>query len=258
MLLAIDAGNTNVVFAIYDEKRRKLGAWRISTDPKRTADEYAVWLTQLMSLVKLRPVDITGAILGSVVPAATFNLVGLCRHHFGCEPLIVGAPGVDLGVEAKVDNPLEVGADRLLDAIGARLVMAPPLIVLDIGTATTFDLVDADGNFAGGVIAPGPNLSLEALHRAAAKLPKIEIERPPKVIGTNTIETMKSGMFWGYVALIEGMVARISEEYGHPLKVIATGGLSKVFARATTVIDHIDDEITLRGLVYIHDRNTKK
>jgi type III pantothenate kinase len=258
MLLTIDAGNTNIVFAVYDQARKQVGRWRVSTDVRRTADEYAVWLTHLMGLRKLRPIDISGAILGSVVPAATFHLVGLCRHTFGTDPMVIGTPGVDLGVEAKIDNPREAGADRLLNAVGASAVFPPPLIVLDIGTATTFDVVDADGNFAGGVIAPGPHPSLEALHNIAAKLPKIDIERPAHVIGRNTIESMQSGMFWGYIGMIEGTIARIKEEFGSRMTVIATGGLSKLYERATSVIDHIDDEITLRGLVLIHDRNVKK
>lgn len=257
MLLTIDAGNTNIVFAVFDDQRKMQGHWRISTDVRRTADEYAVWLNQLMGLVRIRPLDISGAIIASVVPSATFNLIGLCRHHFSCEPLIVGADGVDLGVEARISNPSEAGADRLVNAVGARLNFEPPLIVLDIGTATTFDVVDNDGHYAGGVIAPGPNPSLDALHRVAAKLPRIEIVKPKSVIGKSTIACMQSGIFWGYVGLIEGIVAHIKHEYGQPMLVIGTGGLSKIFIRSTSVIDHIDDELTLRGLIHIYDLNRK-
>ena len=171
MLLAIDAGNTNVVFAIYDGDRQR-GIWRTATDPKRTSDEYMVWLTHLMALKGLKPVDIHGAIIASVVPGATFNLKRLCKDHFGCEPVIVGQPDVDLGAKALVDRPEEVGADRLVNTVAAAATYKTPLIVIDFGTATTFDVVDADGNYCGGVIAPGLNLSLEALQRAASKLPR--------------------------------------------------------------------------------------
>lgn len=257
MLLTIDAGNTNTVFALFDDERKMRGHWRISTDVRRTSDEYAVWLNQLMALSKLRPIEISGAIIASVVPSATFNLIALCRHHYGCDALIVGAEGVELGVEAKINDPSEAGADRLVNAVGARLSFKPPLIVLDIGTATTFDIVDDDGNFAGGVFAPGPNPSLDALHQVAAKLPRIEIMEPKTVIGKSTIECMRSGIFWGYVGLIEGIVARIKREYGRPMLVIGTGGLSKLFIRSTDVIDHIDDQLTMRGLVHIYHLNRK-
>lgn len=254
MLLAIDAGNTNVVFSVYagDEQ---FGIWRIASDPKRTADEYVVWLTQLMKLKGLSSVDVTDAIIASVVPGATFNLKRLCKDHFGCEPLIVGEPGVDLGTLALVDRPNEVGADRLVNSVAAAATYPLPLIVIDFGTATTFDVVNAEGNYCGGAIAPGLNLSLEALERAASKLPRVEIQPPQKVIGTNTIECMQSGMFWGYVGLIEGLVARIKAEYGEPMTVIGTGGLAVLFARATQAIEHTDGELTLRGLLSIHKRN---
>lgn len=254
MLLAIDAGNTNVVFAVFDGERKR-GSWRISTDHDRTSDEYAVWLTHLMALLKLRPLDITNAILASVVPAATFHLVRLVRDHFRCEPLIVGEPGVDLGIEARIDHPEEVGADRLVNAIAARATYSVPLIVIDFGTATTFDVVDGDGNYCGGVIAPGINLSLEALFRAAAKLPKVDIARPDRVIGKGTIGAMKSGIFYGYVGLLEGLLARIEAEYGRAMTVVATGGLAGLFGAATDMIDHTDGELTLRGLRLIHERN---
>ena len=254
MLLAIDAGNTNVVFAIYDGERQR-GLWRIGTDRKRTADEYMVWLIQLMALKGLKAVDIHGAVIASVVPGATFNLKRLCKDHFGCEPVIVGQPEVELGTRALVDKPEEVGADRLVNTVAAFASYKSALIVIDFGTATTFDVVDEDGNYRGGVIAPGLNLSLEALQLAASKLPRIEIVQPPAVIGTNTIECMQSGMFWGYVGLIEGLVARIRAEFGRPMKVVATGGLAVFFAKATHVIEHTDGELTLRGLLLIHKRN---
>jgi len=259
MLLTIDAGNTNVVFAVYDGGRQR-GLWRCATDAKRTADEYAVWLTQLLSLRGLYPRQISDAIIASVVPGATFNLKRLCKDHFGTEPLIIGDPRIDLGVKAVVPRPEEVGADRLVNAFAAAETYQPPLIVVDFGTATTFDVVNGDGNYCGGVIAPGINLSLDALDRAAAKLPRVEIVQPQQVIGTSTIACMQSGIFWGYIGLIEGLVSRIRAEYqvsvpGAVMPVIATGGLSVLFARATSLIDHVDTELTLRGLVHIHQRN---
>lgn len=254
MLLAIDVGNTNVVFAIYDGEVQK-GAWRCATDPKRTGDEYAVWLTHLMALKHIADTDITTAIIGSVVPAATFNLRRLCKDHFGCEPMLVGGEGVDLGLEARVDRPEEVGADRLVNAVAAAATYPLPLIVIDFGTATTFDVVDSQGNYAGGVIAPGINLSLEALHMAAAKLPRVDIMQPSQVIGKSTVACIQSGIFWGYIGLIEGLVSRISAEYGTPMTVVGTGGLAVLFAKATTAIRHIDGELTLRGLRLIHYRN---
>lgn len=258
MLLAIDAGNTNIVFAVF-QGRQKKGQWRISTDSRRTADEYAVWLISLMAMKGLRPIDVSHAILSSVVPAATFNLVRLCSDHFGCEPMRVGDPEVELGIRNLLTNPKEAGADRLVNALSAAASYPSPLIVLDIGTGTTFDIVNADGNYAGGVIAPGPNLALDALHRVAAQLPKVEIVRPETVIGKGTIGAMQSGMFWGYMSLIEGLLTRIKAELsptGDPaVTVVTTGGLGGVFAAATDMIDHVDSELTLRGLQLVFERN---
>lgn len=258
MLLAIDAGNTNVVFAVYDGDQRR-GQWRISTDSRRTADEYAVWLVSLMAMKGLERGDIDAAILSSVVPAATYDLIRLCREHFGADPMRVGDPGVDLGIEVRIDNPKEAGADRLLNSLSAVATYGPPLIVVDIGTGTTFDVVDADGAFCGGAIAPGPSLALDALHRVAAQLPKVEILRPEGVIGRGTVAAMQSGMFWGYAGLIEGLLTRISRELSPtgdpPVTVIATGGPSRVFAQATPMIHHVDNELTMRGLLLVHQRN---
>ena len=259
MLLVVDAGNTNVVFAVYENGTQR-GLWRCATDAKRTADEYAVWLTQLLTLRGLYPKQISDAIIASVVPGATFNLKRLCKDHFRCEPLIVGDARLDLGVKAVVGRPEEVGADRLVNAYAAAQAYRPPLIIVDFGTATTFDVVNSDGDYCGGVIAPGINLSLEALDRAAAKLPRVEIVQPARVIGTSTVACMQSGIFWGYIGLIEGLVGRIRNEFlaevpAAAMPVIATGGLAVLFARATPVIDHVDAELTLRGLVLIHNRN---
>ena len=257
MLLAIDSGNTNVVFAVFDGETPK-GEWRASSDAKRTADEHAVWLSQLMRLEGIDAAKIDEAIIATVVPEALHGLKTLCRRYFNCEPLVVGERGVDIGVAVRVDAPDEVGADRLVNAASAHARFGGPLIVIDFGTATTFDVVDEDGAYCGGVIAPGINLSLDALHQAAAKLPRIAVERPERVIGKRTIPAMRSGIYWGYVGLIEGVVARIREEFGAEMKVIATGGLAPLFAGATPVIEHLDPDLTLRGLAQINRRNRRR
>ena len=255
MLLAIDSGNTNIVFAVYDGDTLR-GEWRASTDSERTADELGVWLTQLLTIEGLNRLDITSAIIASVVPAMVFSLKTLCRRYFKCEPLVVGDEGVDLGLSILLDRPEEVGADRLVNAVAAHKYHKGPLIVIDFGTATTFDVVDAEGNYCGGAISPGINLSLEALHMAAAKLPRVAIGRPRQVIGRATVPAMQSGIFWGYVGLIEGLVKRIKEEFGSDMLVLATGGLAPLFAEATKVINALDADLTLRGLLEIHRRNT--
>jgi type III pantothenate kinase len=255
MLLAIDSGNTNIVFAVYDGDARR-GEWRSSSDAKRTADEYSVWLNQLMALDGLGTDDIDDAIIANVVPETQFSLKTLCRKYFGCDPLIVGEPGVDLGIEILVEVPDEVGADRLVNAVAAHRRYGGPLIIIDFGTATTFDVVDENGNYFGGVIAPGINLSLDALHSAAAQLPRVAVERPERVIGKHTVPAMMSGIYWGYIGLIEGLVARIIDEFGTPMKVVATGGLAPLFAKGTEAIETLDLELTLRGLAEIHQRNS--
>lgn len=257
MLLAIDSGNTNIVFALY-EGERKCAVWRRATDNRRTADEYGIWLLQLMTHAKLHPEDVDAAIIATVVPDTLFNLKGLCRNYFQVEPLVVGNPQVELGIDALVDTPESVGADRLVNAVAAHEEYGGPLIIIDFGTATTFDVIDADGNYVGGVIAPGINLSIEALHNAAAMLPKISVERPESVIGKRTTPAMQSGIYWGYVGLIEGLVARIRKEWGEDLPVVATGGLAPVFDAATDAIGKVDRDLTLRGLVSIQARNAAK
>jgi type III pantothenate kinase len=254
MLLAIDSGNTNIVFAVYDGDTLK-GEWRASTDSERTADELGVWLTQLLTIEGLNRLDITAAIIASVVPAMVFGLKTLCRRYFKCEPLVVGDEGVNLGLSILLDRPEEVGADRLVNAVAAHKYYKGPMIVIDFGTATTFDVVDGEGNYCGGAISPGINLSLQALHMAAAKLPRVAIGRPRQVIGRATVPAMQSGIFWGYVGLIEGLVKRIKEEFGSDMLVLATGGLAPLFAEATKVIDELDADLTLRGLLEIHRRN---
>jgi type III pantothenate kinase len=255
MLLAIDSGNTNIVFAVFDEQGDIKGEWRSSTDTERTADEYGMWLGQLMGLEGIERSDITAAILATVVPATLHNLKTLCRKYFEREPLVVGGPDVVLGLEVLVERPDEVGADRLVNALSARETYGGPLIVVDFGTATTFDVIDDRGDYFGGVIAPGVNLSLQSLHMAAARLPRVAIERPETVIGKSTVPAMQSGIFWGYVSMVEGMVERIQEEYGAPMKVIATGGLAPLFSEHTPCIKCADPELTLRGLLAIYRMN---
>lgn len=254
MLLAIDAGNTNVVFAVHDGTGWR-GRWRIRTDAARTSDEYAVWLLALLGHSGLRADAVERCAIGTVVPAALYNLRRLCREWFQCEPLVARAP-LDWGFPIRVDQPEEVGADRLLNTLAAHRHYGGPLIVIDFGTATTFDVVDADGGYRGGVIAPGINLSIEALHRAAARLPRIGIGRPQCVIGRSTVPAMQSGIFWGYVGLVEGIVTRIRAEYGAELKVIGTGGLAPLFAEGTPVLERTDADLTLEGLRLLAERNS--
>ncbi|MGH6953358.1 MAG: type III pantothenate kinase, partial [Alphaproteobacteria bacterium] len=246
MLLAIDSGNTNIVFAVFDGDVRR-GEWRSSSRSERTGDEYAVWLTQLMTLEGLTRRDIDAAIVANVVPAASLSLLSLCRRYFDAEPLVVGEEGVALGIRVLVPDPTEVGADRLVNAVGAQMrYPGGQKVVIDFGTATTFDVVDGEGNYCGGAIAPGINLSLEALHHAAAKLPRIALRRPPKVVGVSTVPAMQSGVFWGYTGLVEGLVLRIAAERGERMTVIATGGLAPLFKGATDSIHHFDSELTMR------------
>ncbi|MFP6730950.1 MAG: type III pantothenate kinase [Alphaproteobacteria bacterium] len=255
LLLAIDAGNTNTVFGIYQGEQQR-GQWRAETRAGRTADEYAVWLNQLLGQAGIEPDQINAAIIASVVPETIYHLRSLCQANFDCEPLIVGE-NVDIGVELAVDNPREVGADRVVNAVAAHSRYPGALIVIDFGTATTFDVIDASGAYRGGAIAPGINLSLEALHRAAAQLPRVAAKKPQAVIGTATTPMMQSGVYWGYVGLIEGLVQRIKNEFGEPMTVIATGGLAPLFHVATEAIEQIDADLTMRGLLEIYRRNHK-
>jgi type III pantothenate kinase len=253
MLLVINANNTNTKFSVYDGDTA-VGEWRQHTSAMRTGDEHAVWLHQLMQIEGIDPKAISDAIIGTVVPQALFNLRRLCTRYLHCEPLVLGEEGVELGIEIKATPP--VGADRIANTVGAGVLFpGKPSIVVDIGTATTFDVVDGGGNYIGGVIAPGINLSIEALHNATTLLPRIIVQRPDSVIGTNTVACMHSGVFWGYVGLMEGIVERISAEHGAPMQVIATGGLAPVFEGATAVIEHTVPDITMRGLLEIYRRS---
>lgn len=254
MLLAIEQGNTNTLFAVHDGDSW-IAQWRTATEASRTADEYAVWLSQLLTMRRIELSSLDGCIISSVVPQSIFNLRNLSRRYLNVEPLVIG-DNVEIGIPVRITKPSEAGADRLVNAIGAHLVYPGDLIVIDSGTATTFDIVAADGAFEGGAIAPGINLSLQALHEAAAMLPRIAIQRPERVIGKDTVSNMQSGVFWGYVSLIEGMVQRIKAEWGKPMTVVGTGGVASLFEGATESIDRFDPDLTIRGLLEIWRRNT--
>ena len=255
MLLAIDVGNTNTVFALHNGAGM-VAEWRCQTNGQRTSDEYFVWLHMLMQRQKISPPDVDAAIIATVVPQTLFNLRRMCREYFDCDPMVVGAENVTLGIDVRVKREREVGADRLVNTVAAYQTYGPNLVVVDFGTATTFDVVAADGAYVGGLIVPGINLSLAALHQAAAKLPNVDVARPQKVVGDDTVSAMQSGVYWGYVAMIEGLCARIAAERDRAMTVIATGGLSPLFATGTEVIQHVDQDLTMRGLVHIHRLNT--
>ena len=256
MLLAINANNTLTKFALYQGAEQR-GFWRIATQSSRTADEYVVWLAKLLELNRLDRSAVDAAIIASVVPATVFHLKQLCRDHFQCEPLIVGDPSLDLGMKVRLERPQEAGADRLANAVGGHIAFEGALIVVDFGTATTFDVIAENGDYCGGAIAPGIQLSLDTLHSATAMLPRIEVKKPDHAIGTGTLAAMQSGIFWGYVGLIEGLVARIKSEFGKPMTVVATGGLAPLFFGATDALEKLDPDLTMRGLVEIHRRNAK-
>lgn len=251
MLLAIDIGNTNVVLGVFEGDKIR-ARWRATTDPKRTPDEYGVWLTQLMSLEGLKPQEIDGAIIASVVPAAVYGLKTLCQRYFSVEPLVIGTPEVSLGIAVRAE---QAGADRLVNAVAGHRLYGGPLIVVDFGTATSFDVVAEDGGLEGCVLAPGINLSVEALYMASAQLPRIAVERPKTVIGKSTVPAMQSGIFWGYVDMVEGMIGRIKAETGWDMTVVATGGLSPLFTEACPSIQTSDADLTLKGLSLIFDAN---
>jgi type III pantothenate kinase len=256
MLLAVDAGNTNIVFALLEDGVIR-ARWRIATDPRRTADQYAVWLHQLLELEGFTRSDVDAVIVGTVVPRATHNLEVLAAKYFGVEPLIAGQGAAEWGMELDVAEPRSLGADRALNCIAAHAIHEGDLIVIDFGTATTFDLVDFSGAYKGGIIAPGINLSLDALVAAAAKLPRIAIEAPQSdtVIGRTTEDQMHIGIYWGYVAMIEGLVRRLKAEIGRPVTVVATGGLAVLFDERTEIFDSIEPDLTIQGLALLYARS---
>ena len=256
MLLAIDCGNTNTVFSIWTGSEF-ISTWRIATDQQRTADQYYVWLSSLITLGKIK-VDITDVIISSTVPRVVFNLRILADRYFNTRPFVVGKPDCALPVDVRVDEGTGVGPDRLVNTVAGYDLFCGDLILVDFGTATTFDVVDADGAYVGGAIAPGVNLSLQALHEAAAALPHVDIAKPQRVVGTNTVACMQSGVFWGYVGLVREICNRIKAERARPMKVIATGGLAPLFQQTDALFDAIEDTLTMHGLTVIHNFNIGK
>jgi len=253
MLLCIDCGNTNTVFSVWDGERF-LCTLRTSTEHQRTADQYFVWLSTLMAHHRI-PMQIDAVIISSTVPRVVFNLRVLSDRYFACRPLVVGKPDCLLPHQPRVDQGTNVGPDRLVNTTGAFDRHGGNLIVVDFGTATTFDVAAADGAYVGGVIAPGVNLSLEALHMAAAALPHVDVTKPERVIGTNTVACMQAGVFWGYVGVVREVCARIKVEYGRPMQVIGTGGLASLFATGESLFDTIEDDLTMHGLTVIYRYN---
>jgi type III pantothenate kinase len=255
MLLAIDAGNTNVVFALLEGRKIK-ARWRIATDARRTGDEYAVWLMQLLHIRGVKVSEIDQIIVSTVVPRALHNLEVLCKHYFNIEPLIAGQGAADYAIDVDVDQPGSLGADRAVNAVAAHAKYPGDLIIVDFGTATTFDVIDFRGAYKGGIIAPGINLSLDALVGNTAMLPRIAVEAPKNdsVIGTNTEDQMLIGVFWGYVAMMEGLIARMRAEIGRPTKVVATGGLAVLFHEHTKIFDDVDPDLMLDGLAILAER----
>jgi type III pantothenate kinase len=255
MILAIDVGNTNLVFALVEDGEIK-ARWRIATDPRRTADQYSVWLHQLLELEDFSRDQVDGVIIGTVVPRALHNLEVLANKYFRVEPVIAGLGAAAWPLQLDVDEPQNVGADRALNAIAAHAKHEGNLIIIDFGTATTFDVVDGNGAYKGGIIAPGINLSLDALVDAAAKLPRIAIEAPAdkSVIGRTTESQMIIGIYWGYVAMMEGLVERMKREIGKPVTIVATGGLADLFDKHTDVFDAIEPDLTIQGLGLLYER----
>jgi type III pantothenate kinase len=247
-LLVVDVGNTNIVLGIY-RGNDLASSWRLATARERTADEYGTLAKQLVGDIPLE-----GAIVSSVVPPVNSTIASMIEQYFGTEPLFV-EPGVKTGVAIHVDNPLEVGADRIVNCVAAHHAWGGPTVIVDFGTATTFDLVTEDAKYMGGVIAPGLNISAEALFARAARLPRVDIRRPSSVIGTNTVVNMQSGIYFGYLSLVDGILARMKEEVPGLRKVVATGGLASLFEDESEHIDEIDPELTLKGLKIIYDRN---
>ena len=264
MILAIDCGNTNTVFALYtsNKKVKQLTSWRINNDPKRTADSYYPWLLKMFKISNFDIKSITGVSIASVVPETLLNIKSLTKKYLNIKPLIVNENILDLGIKVNIDNPQEAGADRLVNSYAAEKLKISPAIIIDFGTATTFDIVGKDGSYNGGIIAPGVNLSLEALYLATANLPKVSlrplIDKNSSIVGKNTVSAMESGIFWGYVSMIEGLIEKIKlvNKYSD-YKVVATGGLSNIFNKSLKGIDLIVDDLTLIGLVklYLNNKN---
>jgi type III pantothenate kinase len=253
MHLAIDVGNTNVTLGVFEGEKLK-ASWRLAPDINRLADEYGVLMVNLLAHEGIDCAEIDAAVMGSVVPDLDPVFESACRSYLGVQPLVVSA-GVRTGLRILYDSPREVGADRVADAVAAVRLYAPPLIVVDLGTATVFDAISKDGDYLGGAIAPGLAIAVEALFRRAARLYRVELARPQSVIGRNTVAAIQSGVIYGYVGLIEGMVRRFKEELGEGAKVVATGGWAEMMAAETPVIDVVDTNLTLTGLRFIYEMN---
>lgn len=259
MLLAIDVGNTNTGFAVFDDTGHMQQSWRLATDMRRTGDEYASWLLPLLTLHKLSFQDISAVIIASVVPDARFNLTRFCKIYCDCVPRFIDAAMMqDVGLNINIDKPQEAGADRLVNALAVQEKYGFPAILVDFGTATNLDILDEEGHFIGGVIAPGIGLSCDALYNASAKLPRIDIHAPDQAIGRNTIDAMRSGIFYGYVSLIEGLIARCRGELSGDVKIVATGGLADVFDEHLPSLQFVDQDITTYGLFLLHQHLQKK
>ncbi|HET7436941.1 MAG TPA: type III pantothenate kinase [Thermoanaerobaculia bacterium] len=250
-LLVVDVGNTNIVLGIYRDDEL-VSSWRLATARDRTADEYGILARQLVG--DAMHASLEGAIVSSVVPPLNHAVASMIRHYFGIEPLFV-EPGVKTGIAIHVDNPQEVGADRIVNSAAAHHLYGGPTVIVDFGTATTFDVVDANAAFIGGVIAPGLVISAEALFARAARLPRVDIRRPEHVIGTNTVVNMQSGLYYGYLGLVDGILARLRKEITDVACIVATGGLASLFAEDSEYIDRVDPELTLKGLKLIYERN---
>ena len=253
MLLAIDCGNTNTIFSIWDGNEF-ISTWRTATDHQRTADQYFVWLSSLMSLQNIKA-DISDVIISSTVPRVVFNLRVLSDRYFNTRPIVVGKPECKVPIDVRVDAGTAVGPDRIVNSVAGYDLFGGNLIIVDFGTATTFDVVDKDGAYVGGVIAPGVNLSLQALHQMAAALPHVDIARPKEVIGTNTVACMQSGVFWGYIGLVKEICRKIIEEKQEVMKIIATGGLAPLLQSSDQLFEAVEDNLTMHGLRLIFDCN---
>ena len=258
MLMVVDCGNTNIVFALFDNDTL-IGKWRTSTNQEKTSDDYVVWLEQIMSRNNINVSYIKGVIISSVVPEKNLIFDSLFNEYLSIKPLIIGQDELETGLLICIENPDELGADRIANSVAAYESYGGSIVIIDFGTATTFDVLDNSGNYCGGIIAPGINLSVDALYRSAALLPKISIKtiKSKNVIGNSTVSAMQSGIYWGYISLVEGLVNRIKQEKKEDFKVIATGGLAELFAESTQVINLTDSDLTIRGLVSIYKRNYK-
>ncbi|MDF2634863.1 MAG: putative transcriptional acitvator, Baf family [Pelosinus sp.] len=253
MLLVFDIGNTNIVLGAYEDEEL-LQHWRVSTDRLKTGDEYGMLINNLFTYGGLSIKDISAVIISSVVPPLVVPLVKMCQRYFGVEPLVVG-PGIKTGIFIKYENPREVGADRIVNAVSAHHKYSGPLIIVDFGTATTFCAIGENGDYLGGAIAPGIGISTEALFQRAAKLPRIELVKPKSVICRNTVASMQSGIIYGFVGQVEGIVKRMKEEMDQDAHVIATGGLANLIAQETSIINAVEHFLTLEGLRIIYDLN---